>query len=266
MRSSPRAVGTVRRVSPRAPLRLLAACLLSTVALAACTSSQTPDATPSPTVDAATVNHAMAAVSDSRRVAAEQVDAELRAAVRVEPLAMELRSPSSVDAALEEVPAVVAMFERTDPAEGAAALDRLDAALEAGQDAVTGTLAEVDPGSWHDEFLIAQQEVLAALAVWSQASREVQGTVEANWELWQQVVADAVALDENRWRYRTPEEAAGTWEIEVGGDVDELAEASAALGDATDARDEAATDVAAADRRAAEVFADRPSEQPATSP
>ena len=247
--------------------RTLAACLLGTVVLAACTSSPAPGATPSPTVvDAAAVNDAMAAVADARQAAAEQVDAELRAAVRVESMAMGLRSPSTVDTTLEEVPAVAALVEQTDPAHGVAALDRLDASLEAARDAVGATLAEVDRGSWQQDFLTAQRDVLDALATWGEASRDVHRVVDDNWELWQQVVAGAAALEENRWRYRTEEEAAGTWEIEVDDHLDPLADASAALAAATDARDDAATAVTAADQHAAEVFADRPTEQPSTSP
>ena len=131
---------------------------------------------------------------------------------------------------------------------------------------MTATLDEVDAGSWYEEFLTAELEALDALGTWSQASRDVHRVVVDNWELWSEVVADAAALDENRWRYRTEEEAAGTWEIEVDDHLDALADATAALGAATDARDEAATAVVAADQRAADVFAERPSEQSTTSP
>lgn len=217
-------------------------------------------------MDAAAVNEAMAAVAEARAVAAEQVDAELRAAVRVAPLAMGLRSPSSIDETLDEVPAVAALFDRVDLAAGEPALDRLDTALDAAQGAVATTLDEADAGSWQAEFLTAQGEILDALEAWTQASGDVHEVVIQHWELWQEVVADAAALDENRWRYRTPEEAAGTWEIEIGDELQSLTDASAEVGVAADARDEAATEVVAADRAAAEVFAQRPTEQPSAAP
>lgn len=252
-------------MSSRAVRRLLAATLLSAVVLGACTPAPEPQVAPSPSpsgLDATALNDAMAAVADARRVVAEQVDAELRAAVRVEPLAMALRSPSGIDEALEDVPTVVALLERAAPEDGGPALDRLDAALTVSEDALAATLEDADAGSWQEEFLLAQRDVLAALAAWADASRQVHQVVLDNWDLWAAVVADAAALDENRWRYRTQEEAAGTWEIEVGDALQPLADASAALAPAADARDAAAVEVAAADQEAAAVFAARPSEQP----
>ena len=259
-------LGTVRRVP--ASLRLLTLSTACVAVLTACVGTSAPQAAPTPTVDAAAVNDAMAAVADARRVAAEQVDAELRAATRVDPIVAGLRSPSSIDQTLEEVPAVVTLFERADPAAGVAVLDRLDTALATAEAAITDAAAQVGPETWQARFLTAQREVLVALEEWSAASREVHRVVQEHWELWQGVVDAAAALDENRWLYRTQEEAAGTWEIEIGDQLEPLAAAAAALGAATDARDEAATAVTAADARAAEVFAARPTpgSTPTTAP
>ncbi len=259
-------LGTVRHVP--AFFRLLALSTACVAVLTACVATPPPEAAPTPTVDAAAVNDAMAAVADARRVAVEQVDAELRVATRVDPMVAGLRSPSSIDQTLEEVPAVVTLFERADPASGAAVLDRLDAALVAAEAAIDDATARVGPDTWQAQFLTAQREVLVALEEWSAASRGVHQVVLEHWELWQDVVDAAAVLDENRWRYRTEEEAAGTWEIEIGGELDPLATAAAALAAATDARDEAATAVTAADAHAAEVFSARPPPEstPTTAP
>lgn len=249
-------MGTVPGV-PTA-FRLLALSTACIAVLTGCVASGSGGADPSPSVDASAVNDAMAAVADARRVAAEQVDAELRAAVRVEPVAVSLRSPSAIDATLEEVPEIVTLFERAEPAAGEATLDRLDAAVVTAEEAIADAAAQVGPDTWQADFLAAQRDVLAALETWSAASRDVHQVVLEHWELWQEVVDAAAALHENRWRYRTEEEAAGTWEIEVGDELDPLAAAAAELGPVTDARDEAATIVTAADAHAAEVFAARP--------
>lgn len=261
-----RSVGTVRRVP--ASLRLLTLSTACVAVLTACVATPPPEAAPTPTVDAAAVNDAMAAVADARRVAAEQVDAELRAATRVDPMVAGLRSPSSIDQTLEEVPAIVTLFERADPASGEVVLDRLDAALTSAEAAIDDATAQVGPDTWQARFLGAQREVLVALEEWSAASREVHRVVQEHWELWRGVLDAAAVLDENRWRYRTEEEAAGTWEIEIGDQLDPLTTAAAALGEAADARDDAATAVTAADARAAEVFAARPTpgSTPTTAP
>lgn len=242
--------------------RLLAASLVLAGALAACTPGGDATATPSPTaVDASAVNNALAAVATARGAVAAHVDAELRAGVRVEPLVLALRSPSSVDSMLEEVPGVSALFDQVDPAAGEGLLDRLDMTLVAADDALVRTAEQADPVSWQADFLAAEREVIASLGAWSRASRDVHGVAVAHWPLWRDVVAAAATLDENRWRYRSEEEAAGTWEIEVAGDLDALAAAATSLTEVATARDEAAALVAAADARAAEVFARRPSEQ-----
>ena len=261
MRSAAGAVGTVRAVSWSPSRRLVASVVVAGV-LVACTPTDGPVAAPSPTaVDASAVNAALGELAETRRVAAGQVDAELRAGVRVDPLAEALRSPSTIDASLEEVPAVAVLFEQVDPAAGDSVLTDLDGALVQARDAIASTAETADPGSWQAEFLAAQGDVVAALEAWAAASREVHALAAEHWPLWQEVVADAAVLDENRWRYRTEEEAAGTWEIEVADRLDLLATVHATLTAAAEARDAAAVQVAAADQEAANVFARRPTEQ-----
>ena len=248
-----------------ATVRLLVLSIACVAVLAGCARTAGPEASPSPTVDASAVNDAMAAVADARRVAAEQIDAELRAAVRVEPMAAGLRSPSSVDATLQDVPGVVVLFERADPTGGAAVLDRLDAALAAAEPALQDAAGQVGPGSWEERFLAAQRDVVASLTAWSSASRGVHVVVQEHWDLWSGVVEAAAALDENRWRYRSVEESAGTWEIEIDDQMESLTAAAATVADAAEARDEAATAVTAADDHATEVFENRPTQAPAQS-
>lgn len=248
-------------------LTLYTACLAGVAAWALASpaiTARTPDEAASPRpVDASAVNDAFAAVAATRERAADQVDAELRAGVRVEPMAQALRSPSTVDATLEEVPVVVALFDRTDLEATAPTLDDLEADLDRAEEAVADAAAQVADDSWEASFLEAQQEVVAALRAWNEASRDVHRVVAAEWEQWRGIVDAAAVLDEDRWRYRSEEEAAGTWEIEVEDRVAALEEASAALAAAAEARDDAATAVAAADARVAEVFAERPSSPPA---
>lgn len=228
--------------------------------LAACAPGADAEA-PTPPVDAAAVNDALGAVAAARGDAATQVDAELRAGVRVEPMVVALRSPSTVDATLEEVDAVAALLDGVDPAAGDVLLDRLDAALGTADDALVATSGQAAPDSWQAEFLAVEREVVAALGAWAAASRDVHGVAATHWPLWRDVVARAATLHDERWRYRSEEEAAGTWEIAVADDLGTLNDASAALALAAAARDDAAALVAAADERAAAVFARRPAAQ-----
>lgn len=242
--------------------RLFVASVALAGVLAACAPTEEPAVAPSPTaVDASAVNAALAAVADARAVAAGHVDAELRAAVRVEPLAQSLRSPSSIDDALEDVPGVAVLLQQVDPAAGATALDDLDASLEAAATAIATTASTAAPDSWQAEFLAAQAAVVTALQGWAGASRDVDMLAVEHWPMWQDVLEQAAVLDENRWRYRSQEEAAATWEIEVADVIEPLSTAHADVTAAAEARDAAAADVASADRAAAEVFDRRPTEQ-----
>jgi hypothetical protein len=223
-----------------------------------------PQPTPSPSasvavVDASDVNDAFAALAEARGPAATVVDAELRAGVRIGPMFAGLRAPSSVDATLDEVPQTVALFQRVAPSDAPPELDRLDEVLDRAEGAVAAARDVAPGGSWEARFLEAQAEAVVALRGWNEASRDVHDVVEENWELWQQVLDAAVTFDENRFRYRTPEEAAATWEVEQGDAAGRVMEADAALTRAATARDEAAASVAAADERVAEIFAERPS-------
>lgn len=221
-----------------------------------------PEASPSATaapVDASEVNDAFAALTDARGAAATAVDTELRAGVRVAPLAAGLRSPSTVDTALEDVPQAVTLFDRVDPDDVAPVLTRLDEALDRADAAGAAARDVATEGSWEARFLDAQAEAVTTLRTWNDASRAVHAVADDNWELWQQVVDAAAVFDENRFRYRTPEEAAATWEIEQGQATDQVMAADTELTGAATARDDAADAVAAADERVVEVFGERPS-------
>lgn len=223
-----------------------------------------PEPAPSPAasappVDASEVNDAFAMLAEVRSAAATAVDTELRAGVRVAPLFAGLRSPSSVDQTLEDVPSTATLFERVDPSEVPPTLDRLDEVLARAERAVADARQVAADGSWEARFLDAQADDVAALRAWNEASQAVHDVVAEHWELWDEVVTTAVAFDENRFRYRTPEEAAATWEIDEGDRADQVMEADAELTGAAASRDDAAEAVARADERLAEVFAERPS-------
>ncbi len=234
-------------------LRSILAVVL-TMAATACS-----PAAPAPaSSEAGRVNDAMTTVAAERVEVEGIVTRMVEAAGRVEPLASELRSPAAVDAALERVPSTLAAFDQLSPAAAAAAVDELELAIGRAAGIVDAAIAVEAEGSWEREFLGAQRSVLDALAGWSATNATVVAELDSRWATWDELVREAAVLDENRWRYRTTEEAAGTWEVENGGRVAGVREASAVLPSAVELLASAAAKVGAADDRAAEVFRARP--------
>lgn len=234
------------------PSRVLLAAVL-TAAMSACSGEPAPEK-----VDASAVNAAMAAVADARQAVDAQVDPAQRVAVRMPDVAAALRSPSSVDETLETVAPLAAAAESVDPATFVTRLDALDAALADAGVALTRTAADLEAGSWEANFVSAQSGVVVALEAWSAATRTTAGVIAGHWDVYASTAAAAAVLDENRWRYRSREEAAATWEIEIRDDLDALAAAAAALEPALPAREQAAAAVIEADEHAAAVFSARP--------
>lgn len=209
-------------------------------------------------VDASEVNAAMAEVSRTRQQVAAAIDPAQRVAVRLPDIVAGMRSPSSVDDVLEQVPAVAGAAAGVDPATFTPRLDELDAALEAAREALDDVAPELQPDSWQAQFVTAQAEVVGALGRWSEASRTAAQPLAAQWEVYARVAEAAATLDEDRWLYRSPEEAAGTWEIAIADDLAPLEAATEAVAPTLPPRDEAAAAVAAADDEAEAVYAARP--------
>jgi hypothetical protein len=105
---------------------------------------------------------------------------------------------------------------------------------------------------------VAQRSVLDALAGWSAMNANAIAVLDEQWPVFDEVVRDAAVLKENRWRYRNPEEAAGTWEVEAGAATRAVRDASALLPGIVNGLAQAAERVRGADAELESVFRARP--------
>ena len=242
------------------PSRLLLLVVALATALSACQPAATTDVeTPvAGASDAARVNAAMATVATRRAELQSAVSGVLAAATRVEPLAVGLGSPSTIDVVIDDVPGIANAFDAVVPAALTPTVDALDLAIGQAAGLVDQAAGHEADGSWERDFLAAQRSVLDALAGWSATNANAIEVLDERWPAFEAVVREAAILKENRWRYRNAEEAAGTWAVEAGSATREVATAGAALPAIVDGLAEAAERVRVTDAALEAVFQARP--------
>jgi hypothetical protein len=242
------------------PSRLLLLVVAIATALSACQSAG-PAGAETPIAgapNAARVNAAMGTVASHRQELQSAVSGVLAAASRVEPLAAGLRSPTTIDVVIDDVPGIVSAFDVLEPSTLVPVVEALDLAIGQAAGLVDQAAALEAVGSWERQFLAAQRSVLDALAGWSVMNANAIALLDEQWPVFDEVVRDAAVLKENRWRYRNPEEAAGTWEVEAGSATRAVRDASALLPGVVNGLAQAAERVRGADAELESVFRARP--------
>jgi hypothetical protein len=240
------------------PSRLLLFIVAIATALSACQPAGTAGAETPGAPNAARVNAAMGTVASHRVELQSAVSGVLAAASRVEPLAAGLRSPTKIDVVIDDVPGIVSAFDVLDPSTLVPVVEALDLAIGQAAGLVDQAAALEAVGSWERQFLVAQRSVLDALAGWSAMNANAIAVLDEQWPVFDEVVRDAAVLKENRWRYRNPEEAAGTWEVEAGSATRAVRDASALLPGIVNGLAQAAERVRGADAELESVFRARP--------
>ena len=197
-----------------------------------------------------------------RRATADELLAAVVASVReVDAIVSGLRQPDSVDAARDTWGGVDRAFKRAKPAELRPALVELALAV----DRARGTLHRARPeltSEWQVRYLDAEDAVLVAIREYAEASDEFGQTVVRHYETYRGLHERTAVFVEQRWFYRTSEEAADAYELAVQPLLSDLASAQAAIADARRPRDDAAQAVNEAVEAADEVWRSRPTEAP----
>lgn len=251
-----------------APTRYLPILLVVAVACAAGGAVVAPSS-PSPAVDRA---EQLAAVTDAvADVAAAQAAADpllataLTGVREVDRLVARLRDPATVDTAKDDWPRVASAVAAVDltplrPAirEIAFAVDRARAAL---------ATAERDaPTAWEARYLAAEDETLLAVRTYAAEADALAQVLERHWPTYAAVAALTGPFVERRWVYRSSEEAAAAYEVELARHLADLAGAQATIEEFRERRDEAARAVNEAVAETRRVFRDRPTAEPTGTP
>lgn len=253
----PRARGGAPGARPHPAI--LAVVVVAVATLAACTGG-------SATADRLAAANATAVETvDAVAGSQSEVDAQLTAlagAVRgADETVRRLRAPASVDAALDRLEEARQALQDADPQRTVEALGTLQAATATARDAV-GTAAEVAAeadDTWAVDYLAAESRVLTAVAEHASAGAVLVEALTTHRD------AAATALDEaDQVRARRDdlggaEEAAAVIEVELRTAIDALVDAQEETAAATQARAASAATLNAASADAAAVAERRPS-------
>lgn len=255
----------------RTPMRLLGLLAVCAVVVAGCGQlaqigelAEPPEPLPSQDVEVGAeavrgVNESLREVAELERQVSDPLREGLEAVTVIEPTVAALRDPERIDAALEELDEVLAEVASVDAASARTAVARLGTAVARARAAVD-TASDVAAGrsAWVDRWLAAQRAVLDAVAEWGRASDVLAVALDDYASTGRELLGEAVPIAQERFRYRTAEEAAGTYEVAAGTEAAALRGLADALMAATAARDEAAAALNAADTAAEVVWQDRP--------
>lgn len=247
----------MRRVAP--PLVLLA--------LVACGPAEpgpapaSPLAAPDRAAQLAEVTDAVADVAAAQASADPLLASALSGVRELDMLVARLRDPATVDTAKDDWPRVRSAVEAVDLApvrpairEIAFTVDRARAAL---------SVAERDaPTDWEARYLGAEDRTLLAVRSYAEEADALAQVLERHWPTYLAIADLTGPFVERRWVYRSSEEAAAAYEVEVSRHLADLARAQDEIDEFRERRDEAARTVNRAVAATREVFRDRPADDP----
>lgn len=229
-----------------------------------------PGAAPSPSPapdrgeQLAEVTSAVADVAEAQAAADPLLASALSGVREVDRLVARLRDPGTVDSAKDGFPRVRSAVEAVEltplrPAirEIAFAVDRARAALAVADDDA--------PTEWEERYLAAEDRTLLAVRSYAEEADALAQVLQRYWPTYGSIADLTEAFVEDRWLYRSSEEAAAAYEVEIAPHLPELATAQDRIAEFRERRDQAARDVndAVADTRG--IFRTRPTDD-ATDP
>ncbi|MBW3657672.1 MAG: hypothetical protein KY457_03475 [Actinobacteria bacterium] len=234
--------------------------------LVACgTGAPTASPSPSPAPDRAEqLAEVTAAVADvaAAQAAADPLLASALSGVReVDFLVARLRDPATVDTAKDAFPRVRSAVEAVDLAPLRPAIREIAFAVDHARAALA--VAERDaPTAWEARYLAAEDRTLVAVRTYAAEADALAQVLERYWPTYLEVADVTGTFVEERWLYRSSDEAAAAYEVELAPHLPELATAQERIAEFRERRDAAARDVneAVADTR--EVFRSRPTDDP----
>ncbi len=258
-----------RRAGAALPGRAVAVLVAVAVGATACGGGE-PAAPVSPSVDSravvlARVTDAVTEVAQAQTATDPELATALTGAHEVDVMVAGLRDPEAVDATKDTWPRVEAAVSAVDleplrPAirEMAFAVDRARLALARASEAVDD--------AWETRYLAAQDATLVAMRAYAEEADALAQVLERHWPTYQDIAELTGAFVERRWVYRSSEEAAAAYEVEITRHLPALRSAQEEIARFRDRRDDAAIAVNEASNAAAAVFRERPRPTPTPSP
>lgn len=238
--------------------RLLLLAALATVTVA-CADAPEPPATEieARAVEFARLNAAVAEVAHAQAAADPLLANHLETLRRFDAIIEDLRDPEVIDAARERWQGVAAAFEELE-VEGLRSAFR-DVAFEVDEARISLSRAsEQVADEWEQAYLRAQDEVLVAVREYAREADALAQVIGANQDVYARVAEETSEFVDRRWFYRSPEEAADAYEVEIGRLLPDLQDARQLLARYVGRRDEAGLAVNDATARAADIWASRP--------
>lgn len=205
----------------------------------------------------------IAAVARAQRTSDERLAAALDAVRRMDGLVSGLRDPGRVDDAKEEWPAVDGAVGSVEAIRLRDGFVRLAREIDGARATLVAVLDDL-PTEWERRYLQAEDAVLVALRSYAETTDRLAQTLAQEWPVYAELRARTATFVEQRWFYRTSQEAADAYELAVGPVLGDLAAAQRAIAAAREERDDAAAAVNGATEAADDVWEARDAASPAS--
>lgn len=224
------------------PVRPSLLLLLAAVVSVACAAAPADE----PTVDADAVDDLrarMADVADAQREADRRLAAAVEAVRQVDSVISGLRDPRQVDVTKRT-------WSRVDAAWQAASADGLRdglidlaTAVDQAREALDRVRSGLDHDTSVEGYLEAEDEVLVRTRSYAETADRLAQALQHHWPTYTELHARTARFVEQRWFYRTPQEAADAYELAVQPLLGDLASGQHAIAETREQRDAAAEEV-----------------------
>ncbi len=244
-------------------LRLLPLLVLAAVS-AACASAP---AEPSPSVDPETVqelHRRMADVAEAQRTADRGLASAVEAVRQLDGIVSGLRDPGRVDDAKDSWPRVSAAWGAASSEQLREGLVDLASAVDEARVVLDRVRDEAHSEPWLRDYLDAEDEVLVRTRSYAETADRLARALVRHWPTYTDLHDRTARFVEQRWFYRTSQEAADAYELAVQPLLGELASGQEAIAEAREERDAAAREVNESVAAATDAWSSR--DDPTASP
>lgn len=242
--------------------------LLALAASACGGDSAPPQATASvddTSIRVAALHDEMADVAENQQVADPALADALSAVRRLDEVVAQLRDTERVDDAQDTWEGVDAMFTGVDPAGLRQPYIDLAFAVDDARATLRSTREVLDE-DWQRGYLDAEDEVLTAVRGYAETADKLVQVVVRHWPTFESAHAVAARFVEQRWFYRSAQEAADAFEVQIGDLLPRLNAARREIAEFVAQRQDAAKVVNEASQTASRRWRERPGVDPTPTP
>ncbi|MBW3662113.1 MAG: hypothetical protein KY469_03350 [Actinobacteria bacterium] len=213
----------------------------------------------------AALHDEMAEVAEHQQVADLALADALSAVRRLEEVVAQLRDPERVDDAQDTSEGVDAAFTGVDPARLRQPFIDLALAVDDARATLRSTREVLDE-DWQRGYLDAEDQVLTAVRAYAETADKLVQVVVRHWPTFESAHAVAARFVEQRWFYRSAQEAADAFEVQIGDLLPRLNSAQREIAKFVAQRQDAARAVNEASETASRHWRRRPGGDPTPTP